>query len=101
MANTRAQELNTLIADNHQNKEDIKNINANLSSINSSIQTLQDQCAHITSKTSKPPLNTSWVVPRTLPLLNNHLIRMTMTLPITKVLILPTFLETSTLPELR
>ena len=54
-----------------------------------------------TSNTWKPPLNTSWVVPRTLPLMNNHLIRMTMTLPITKVLILPTFLETSTLPKLR
>jgi hypothetical protein len=33
--------------------------------------------------------------------LNNHIIRMTMTLPITKVLIIPTFLEIFTLLELR
>jgi hypothetical protein len=96
MATTRAQELNTLIIDNHQNQEDIKNINANLSLINSDIVILMNN-VH-TSKTSN---NTSWAVPKTLPLLNNHLIRLTMTLPITKVLILTTFLDTSTLPGLR
>jgi hypothetical protein len=47
MATTRAQELNTLIVDTHQNQEDIKNINANLSSINSAIEILKEQCSYI------------------------------------------------------
>jgi hypothetical protein len=47
MATTHTQELNALVADNLQNKEDIKNINANISSLNSIIQILQDQCSHI------------------------------------------------------
>jgi hypothetical protein len=47
MATTRAQELNSLIVDNHQNKEDIKNITTNISSINSSLDILKEQCSHI------------------------------------------------------
>jgi hypothetical protein len=47
MATTRTQELNALIADNLQNKDDIKNINAKISMFNSSIQILQDQCVNI------------------------------------------------------
>jgi len=40
MDTTHTQELNLLIADNIQNKEDIKNINVNIGTLNSSIQTL-------------------------------------------------------------
>ena len=44
---TRAQELNSLIVDNHQHKEDIKHLSANIISINSTIEILKDQCSHI------------------------------------------------------
>jgi hypothetical protein len=47
MATTRAQEINTLIIDTHQNKKDIKTISANISSINSTIDILNEQCSHI------------------------------------------------------
>jgi hypothetical protein len=47
MATTRAQELNTLIVDTHQNQEDIKTINANISSINLAIEILKEQCFYI------------------------------------------------------
>jgi hypothetical protein len=47
MATTHAQELNILIYDNLQNKGDIKTINSNISRLNSSFQTLQDECSHI------------------------------------------------------
>ena len=47
MATTRAQELNSLITDNHQKKEDIKKFGAKISSINSNIEILKKQCSHI------------------------------------------------------
>jgi hypothetical protein len=47
MATTHSQELNALVSNNLQNKEDIKNVNANIILLNSSVQILQDQCAHI------------------------------------------------------
>jgi hypothetical protein len=47
MNTTRAQGLNSLIADTHQNQEDIKTINANLSSINLTIEILKEQCYHM------------------------------------------------------
>jgi hypothetical protein len=47
MTTTQAQELNALIVDTHQNKEDIKTISANLTSINSSIEILKEQCSHL------------------------------------------------------
>jgi hypothetical protein len=47
MATTQAQELNALIGDTHQNKEDINTNNETLSLINSVIQVLQDQCSYL------------------------------------------------------
>jgi hypothetical protein len=47
MAITRAQEFDTLIVDTHQNQEDIKNINSNLSSINLAIEILKGQGSYI------------------------------------------------------
>jgi hypothetical protein len=88
-----------LIVDTHQNKEDIKNINDNLISINSDIQVLQEQFSYI--KDLKATFEHFMGCSQNPSSYENHLIRMTMTLPITKVLILPTFLDTSSLPELR
>jgi hypothetical protein len=47
MTTTRAQDLNALIVDNHQNKDTIKQLTSNISSINSTIEILKDECSHI------------------------------------------------------
>jgi hypothetical protein len=47
MATACTQELNALVVENLHSKEDIKDVNANIRSLNSFVQILQDQCAHI------------------------------------------------------
>jgi len=47
MTTKRAQELNTLIDDNNQHKEDIKYLSVNINSINSTNDILKNQCSHI------------------------------------------------------